>query len=164
MNAQDAPNVGRIRSPIGSLTLVWSEQGLHGVYFPDAEEAGLKTRGNAIARTPFPLAFAAYFQGQLTALDTLPLVYSGTAFQERVWAALRRIPPGETRSYAELATTVGHARASRAVGTANGRNPLPIVVPCHRVIAAGGKLGGYGGGLERKRWLLCHEGAAFSET
>lgn len=163
MNAHDAQHIGRIPSPIGPLTLVWSAAGLHGVYFADSDQARLRARGEQIARTAYPAAFAAYFAGDLDALESLPLVHAGTAFQEKVWRALRGIPAGETRSYAELAHTIGHARAARAVGTANGRNPVPIVVPCHRVIAAGGRLGGYGGGLARKRWLLRHEGAPFSE-
>ena len=161
MNALDAPNVGRIRSPIGPLTLTWNDAGLTGVYFADSDEGQLRARGHAIADTAYPAAFDAYFAGEFAALERLPLVYAGTAFQEKVWRALRRIRPGQTQSYAQLAKSIGHERASRAVGTANGRNPLPIVVPCHRVIAAGGLLGGYGGGLERKRWLLRHEGAPF---
>jgi methylated-DNA-[protein]-cysteine S-methyltransferase len=163
MKALDAPNIGRIPSPIGPLTLAWSSAGLQGVYFADSDEARLRSRGDPISATAYPAAFAAYFAGDLHALESLPLVHAGTEFQEKVWRALRRIPAGRTRSYAELAQLIGHARASRAVGTANGRNPIPIVVPCHRVIAAGGRLGGYGGGLERKRWLLQHEGAGFSE-
>jgi methylated-DNA-[protein]-cysteine S-methyltransferase len=99
---------------------------------------------------------AAYFAGDLTEFD-LPLAPDGTEFQRRVWAALRTIPYGTTTSYGELAGQLGNPGASRAVGLANGRNPIAIVVPCHRVIGADGRLTGYGGGLDRKRWLLDHE-------
>lgn len=104
-------------------------------------------------------ALAAYFAGDLKAIDSLAVNPGGTAFQREAWAALRRIPAGETRSYAEQAAAIGRPAATRAVGTANGANPIPIVVPCHRVIGADGSLTGFGGGLERKRWLLAHEGA-----
>jgi methylated-DNA-[protein]-cysteine S-methyltransferase len=97
-----------------------------------------------------------YFDGRRTSFD-LPLAMRGTPFQLRVWAALEHIPFGETISYGELARRVGAPGAARAVGLANGRNPVPIVVPCHRVIGADGTLTGYGGGLDRKRWLLAHE-------
>jgi len=95
----------------------------------------------------------AYFAGELRDFD-LPLDMQGTAFQKRVWAELRRIPYGETRSYGDIAHAMGAPKAVRAVGAANGRNPIPIVVPCHRVIGAGGSLVGYGGGLPLKRFLL----------
>ena len=99
---------------------------------------------------------AAYFAGDLTEFD-VPLGLKGTDFQRRVWDGLRQIPFGETWSYAQLAENVGNAKACRAVGLANGRNPIGIIVPCHRVIGADGTLTGYGGGLERKAWLLEHE-------
>jgi methylated-DNA-[protein]-cysteine S-methyltransferase len=106
----------------------------------------------------------AYFDGDLDALDDIPVRFErGTPFQREVWEALRTIPRGETISYAELARRVGRPGAFRAVGAANGQNPVGVVVPCHRVIAADGTLGGYGGGLDRKRWLLAHEGA-FAST
>jgi methylated-DNA-[protein]-cysteine S-methyltransferase len=101
---------------------------------------------------------AAYFAGELTEFD-LPLAPKGTPFQLRVWQALRTIPYGHTCSYGELAAQLGSPGASRAVGLANGRNPLAVVVPCHRVIGSDGTLTGYGGGLDRKRWLLGHESA-----
>jgi methylated-DNA-[protein]-cysteine S-methyltransferase len=102
----------------------------------------------------------AYFAGDLEAIADLPVRFDrGTAFQREVWDALRTIPLGETISYAELARRVDRPGAYRAVGAANGQNPVGVVVPCHRVIAADGTLGGYGGGLDRKRWLLAHEGA-----
>ncbi|MDQ1519906.1 MAG: methylated-DNA-[protein]-cysteine S-methyltransferase [Actinomycetota bacterium] len=102
-------------------------------------------------------AIKEYFDGDIRAIDRVSVRVTGTAFQQRVWDALREIPAGETISYAQLATAVGTPTASRAVGRANGTNPVPIVVPCHRVIRADGTLGGYGGGLDRKRWLLTHE-------
>ena len=98
----------------------------------------------------------AYFAGELTVFD-LEIDLRGTEFQQRVWSQLCAIPYGETISYGELATRVGNPKASRAVGLANGRNPISIIVPCHRVIGADGSLTGYGGGLERKTWLLTHE-------
>lgn len=100
-----------------------------------------------------------YFAGDLAALAAIRVETGGTTFQRSVWLALRRIGPGRTASYADVARRIGHPRAVRAVGLANGANPVCLVVPCHRVIATGGGLGGYGGGLARKRWLLAHEGA-----
>jgi methylated-DNA-[protein]-cysteine S-methyltransferase len=102
-------------------------------------------------------ALTAYFAGDLTAIDTIETATAGTDFQREVWAALRTIPKGETLSYGQLAARIGRDRAVRAVGLANGQNPVAIVVPCHRVIGANGSLTGYGGGMERKSWLLDHE-------
>jgi methylated-DNA-[protein]-cysteine S-methyltransferase len=102
-------------------------------------------------------AFRNYFAGELGAIDRLPVETAGTLFQREVWRELRKIPCGTTISYAELAERIGRPNAVRAVGLANGSNPVPIVVPCHRVIGSDGSLTGYGGGLERKRWLLQHE-------
>jgi methylated-DNA-[protein]-cysteine S-methyltransferase len=99
----------------------------------------------------------ASFDGDVHAIDRLPVKLGGTAFQHSVWQMLRKIPCGETWSYAEVARRVGRAKAVRAVGHANGDNPISIVVPCHRVIGSNGTLTGYGGGIERKRWLLEHE-------
>jgi methylated-DNA-[protein]-cysteine S-methyltransferase len=107
-------------------------------------------------------ALAAYFQGRLEALDDLRVDPHGTPFQRHVWTALRRIPVRQTLSYKALAEAVGRPSAVRAVGAANGANPVAIVIPCHRVIGSGGRLVGYGGGLARKRWLLAHEGALTS--
>jgi methylated-DNA-[protein]-cysteine S-methyltransferase len=104
-------------------------------------------------------ALCRYLDGELDALDVVAVDTAGTPFQEKVWSRLRKIPPGQTISYGELARSIGRPSAVRAVAGANGRNPVSIVVPCHRVIAADGTLGGYGGGLQRKRWLLAHEGA-----
>jgi methylated-DNA-[protein]-cysteine S-methyltransferase len=102
-------------------------------------------------------ALDAYFAGRSDALDDIPVATGGTEFQRKVWRALRKIPFGKTMSYGELAAKIGRPSASRAVGSANGSNPVAIVVPCHRVIGANGTLTGYGGGLSRKRWLLDHE-------
>jgi len=99
-----------------------------------------------------------YFARTRTTFD-LPLEPTGSAFQRRVWDALRAIPYGTTVSYSEIARRLGDVRATRAVGTANGQNPIPIIVPCHRVVGAHGELTGFGGGIDRKRWLLEHEGA-----
>ena len=106
-------------------------------------------------------ALAAYFGGDLASIDTIEVATGGTAFQRTVWAALRDIPAGRTESYGQLAARIGLPKAVRAVGLANGANPVGLIVPCHRVIGANGSLTGYGGGIERKRWLLNHEGAAF---
>ena len=149
-------------SPVGPLTLIAAGPALAGVYL-DAQRplpAAVARAAQAGRRGPdaAPLAAAAsqlaeYFAGQRTAFD-LPLAIAGTEFQRRVWAALREIPYGRTVSYGELARGIGRASASRAVGLANGRNPLSIVLPCHRVIGSDGSLTGYGGGLGRKRFLL----------
>ena len=101
----------------------------------------------------------AFFAGDLTAIDSIPVESAGTPFQRKVWATLRKIPAGKTWTYTQLAAKVGRPEAVRAAGTANGANPISIVVPCHRVIGADGSLTGYGGGLYRKEWLLGHEGA-----
>jgi methylated-DNA-[protein]-cysteine S-methyltransferase len=103
-------------------------------------------------------ALDAYFDGDLNALDEIPVASGGMAFQRLVWRSLREIPPGTTQTYGQIAARIGQPTASRAVGAANGANPVAIVVPCHRVIGAGGTLTGYAGGLARKRWLLDHEG------
>ena len=104
-------------------------------------------------------AVEAWFGGDLTALDGLRVKTNGTDFQRAVWAALRAIPVGETRTYGQLAAAIGSPKAVRAAGLANGQNPIAVIVPCHRVIGASGALTGYAGGLERKQWLLAHEGA-----
>jgi methylated-DNA-[protein]-cysteine S-methyltransferase len=117
----------------------------------------------AKVRAPVPApvrdALARYFAGDMAAFDGVAVLVRGTAFQERVWAALREIPVGRTASYADVAQRIGQPTAVRAVGLANGQNPVPIIIPCHRVIGRNGSLTGFGGGLERKAWLLRHEGA-----
>jgi methylated-DNA-[protein]-cysteine S-methyltransferase len=152
-------------SPVGALLLAADADGLTGVYFephrwgPSADDVARWRRGDAGGAIAAARAqLAAYFARELTAFD-LPLAPRGTPFQERVWRALREIPYGATLSYGELARRLGDPRATRAVGAANGRNPLSIVVPCHRVVGADGALTGFGGGIDRKRWLLTHEGA-----
>jgi methylated-DNA-[protein]-cysteine S-methyltransferase len=148
-----------VASPIGPLTLVGQHGRLTGLYLdtqrhrPEPDRFG--PPGDLDAE-PFAAAaaqLAAYFAGQLTGFD-LPLAPAGTQFQRRVWAALQDIPYGATVSYGELARQLGSATASRAVGLANGRNPIAVVIPCHRVIGSDGSLTGYGGGLDRKRFLL----------
>jgi methylated-DNA-[protein]-cysteine S-methyltransferase len=149
-----------IPSPIGRLTLVGDDAGLHGIYFEGARAEEL---GETCVLDARPLRQAIrqleeYFAGQRTVFE-LSLSPRGTAFQRRVWNALDEIPFGHTWSYAAVAQHIGAKTAARAVGAANGRNPLPIVVPCHRVIGADGSLTGFGGGMERKRWLLDFEAA-----
>jgi methylated-DNA-[protein]-cysteine S-methyltransferase len=117
--------------------------------------------GEARARQPIAAVASVlrrYFDGDLAALDNVPVELNGTPFQKKVWQALRRIPCGTTTSYGELARRIGETAAIRAVGAANGANPVAVIVPCHRVIGADGSLTGYGGGLDRKQWLLAHEG------
>lgn len=150
-------------SPIGILMLTGSEDGLNGLYMSDAHHA--RTVDPEWVRTDALALFEdvsrqldEYFSGNRKEFE-VPLVLSGTEFQREVWAALRTIPYGQTASYGEIAAQIGRPGASRAVGLANGRNPVGIIVPCHRVIGADGTLTGYGGGLDRKQWLLSLEGA-----
>jgi methylated-DNA-[protein]-cysteine S-methyltransferase len=146
-------------SPIGVLTLVSDGTHINVVHMgPLAEVAGTHSEWQ---ESPAHLAqahdqLAAYFAGELRQF-TLPLAARGTAFQQRVWSGLVRIPFATTWSYGALAEEIGSPGSARAVGAANGRNPIAIVVPCHRVIGANGKLVGFGGGLDRKQWLLEHE-------
>lgn len=111
------------------------------------------------APADYPAAIYAYFEGDIEALDALPVAFGGTVFQQTVWHALQTIPAGTTLSYGQLAAQIGNPNAMRAVGLANGANPIALIVPCHRVIGANGALTGYGGGMARKHWLLAHEGA-----
>lgn len=113
--------------------------------------------------SPARKALERYFEGDTKAVTTVPFAIQGTAFQQQVWNALRRIPLGSTMSYGGLAQEIGNPTAMRAVGLANGSNPIAIILPCHRVIGANGSLTGYGGGIERKRWLLAHEGVDVRE-
>jgi methylated-DNA-[protein]-cysteine S-methyltransferase len=151
-----------LTTPIGELLLVSDGEALTGVRFDDARR-GSPTPGGAgdpvIEEASAQLR--AYFAGERTAFD-LPLRAAGTPFEQGVWRELQRIPYGETTSYGELAARVGEPSAARAVGRANGRNPIPIIVPCHRVIGADGSLTGFGGGLECKRALLDLEAGALS--
>ncbi|WP_432056319.1 methylated-DNA--[protein]-cysteine S-methyltransferase [Streptomyces sp. bgisy022] len=152
-----------IDSPYGPLTLVADDDGvLCGLYMTEQRHRPAEETFGDRDDTPFAEAreqLSAYFAGELKEF-TLPLRPHGTPFQRRVWDELRRIPYGETRSYGQLADALGSPKASRAVGLANGRNPIGIVIPCHRVIGASGSLTGYGGGLERKQRLLDFERGA----
>jgi methylated-DNA-[protein]-cysteine S-methyltransferase len=172
-------------TPIGDLQIVSDDEGrlcatlwtehdrdlatyLHRYYSPGPPRTGLRSRGGyspapielTPARNPHGLthAIARYFAGDLQAIDSIPVRTAGTSFQQTVWRALRDIPCGTTIAYSELARRIHAPQAVRAVGAANGANPIGVVVPCHRVIGANGSLTGYGGGIERKRWLLAHEG------
>jgi methylated-DNA-[protein]-cysteine S-methyltransferase len=157
---------GHIDSPIGSLLLTSDGDSLTGLYMgapskrPDLAGAWAENPdGGPLAETARQLH--QYFSGKRTAFD-LPLNLQGTEFQQRVWRQLTLIPFGETWSYGQLAKRLGNPNASRAVGLANGRNPIAVIVPCHRVIGADGSLTGFGGGLPRKQWLLTHEGFPIS--
>ena len=153
-------------SPVGSLLLLSDGVALVGLYTPGDEAPGRSAPPHAVRdAAPFREVSAQlerYFAGELTLFD-VPLRLSGTHFQRSVWAQLLAIPYGTTISYRDLAMRIGNPRGVRAVGGANGRNPVSIIVPCHRVIGAGGDLVGYGGGLPCKRWLLAHERALAPE-
>lgn len=165
--------LSRFPSPVGELAIVHDDRGrLRALDFGDHEDRLLRllrrqygqvtlTSGALPAHLSEPLS--AYFAGDARALADIEVETGGTPFQRRVWAALRAIPAGETSSYGALARAIGAPGASRAVGLANGANPVAVVVPCHRVIGADGTLTGFGGGLARKQWLLRHEGAVFRE-
>ena len=158
----------RIMSPLGEILLACDAEGrLRALDFHDYEERmrqllRLQYGALKLDTGPAPAAITgrlrAYFAGELAGLAAIPVATGGTPFQRDVWAALRRIPLGTTTTYGALAAAIGRPRAIRAVGLANGANPVSIVVPCHRVIGSGGALTGFGGGLHRKRWLLEHEG------
>jgi O-6-methylguanine DNA methyltransferase len=153
-----------VDSPCGPLTMVARDGALAGLYMvAQRHRPPLETFGPRADDLPvFALTSAqldAYFAGERTTFD-LDLSMKGTPFQQRVWQALRDIPYGETVSYGELADILGRPTASRAVGLANGKNPVGIIVPCHRVVGADGSMTGYGGGVDRKRWLLAHESGA----
>lgn len=144
-----------IETPIGELRLLGDDQALHALLFdPTQPVEAVEKPGFG----GFAYKLRAYFDGDLAAIDAIPTNATGTPFQKQVWKMLREIPIGRTASYGELAERLGKPGASRAVGLANGRNPVAVVVPCHRVIGSNGKLTGYAGGLDRKQWLLVHEG------
>jgi methylated-DNA-[protein]-cysteine S-methyltransferase len=156
----------RLESPLGPLSLFFSPRGLAALAFAE-EAADLPAdcrADSALTSAILPLVTAAreelvnYFRGRPADFRRLTLDLQGTPFQKRVWRELQRIPHGQPISYKELARRAGSPKAFRAVGQANALNPIPIIVPCHRVIAADGSLGGYSSGLDRKRWLLKHEG------
>jgi methylated-DNA-[protein]-cysteine S-methyltransferase len=154
-------------SPIGEMLIAWDADGrLRVLDFADFEPRmrellrihyGEVTLERAAAPDTIIRPIDRYFSGDLPALDEILVATGGTEFQKQVWAALRALAPGETTSYGDLAKRIGRGSAVRAVGGANGANPIAIVVPCHRVIGSSGKLTGYGGGLRRKAWLLAHE-------
>ena len=143
-------------SPLGKLVMVRDDEGLCGLGYEECE-ARLRARRHDLGE--FRSRLQAYFAGKLAALDDIRVSLRGTPFQKRVWNALRSIPAGKTASYLEIAAKISPPSVARAVGQANARNPVAIVVPCHRVVGADGSLPGYAGGVERKRWLLTHEGA-----
>jgi len=161
----DALLLDRVATPIGELLLVADAPGtLLMLEFADKPERWRPSFASCFGdlvgtRDPSGLssALARYFDGDLDALDGIETDAAGTAFQHSVWTALRKIPAGTTTTYGSLAKALGKPAATRAVGLANGANPIAIVVPCHRVIGSKGSLTGYGGGLERKSWLLDHE-------
>lgn len=142
----------------GPLWLIWGARGLRSIRWEGPSEDAAA----GLARTDVPAEYGdplrAYFAGEAVDPASLPVELEGTPFQRRVWTALRGIPRGQVRTYGSIAQSIGSPRAMRAVGMANHRNPLPIVVPCHRVVEAGSQLGGYSGGLDRKRLLLTLEG------
>ncbi|HME05837.1 MAG TPA: methylated-DNA--[protein]-cysteine S-methyltransferase [Bryobacteraceae bacterium] len=163
--------IDRFSTPIGMMRiLVDEEDRLRMLDWEDHEDRMLRlfrlhyNQELVPGRTKVRDLIEAYFAGDLDALDRIAVLARGTAFQQEVWAALRTIPAGTTLSYSGLAKQIGRPAAVRAVGLANGSNPIGVVVPCHRVIGANGSLTGYGGGLERKSWLLNHEGAKFTRT
>ncbi|MGH9733260.1 MAG: methylated-DNA--[protein]-cysteine S-methyltransferase [Candidatus Acidiferrales bacterium] len=164
--------IARVQTPIGQMLVLADREG----NLRAADWADHETRMRRLLRLHYgengyrlepacnsndlACAISRYFDGELTAIDTLPVQTGGTPFQREVWRALRNIPCGTTVSYAKLAEQIGRRAAVRAVGLANGSNPIGVVVPCHRVIGSNGSLTGYGGGIERKSWLLQHEASA----
>jgi len=164
----------RVETPVGEMELV--QRGETVLLFEFAQGAGRQRAKRRLASrfgeceliedaldSEHLVRIKAYFGGELGALDPIPVDPGGTPFQAAVWAQLRRIPVGHTCSYADVASAVGRATATRAVGAANGQNPIAVILPCHRVIGADGSLTGFGGGLDRKRWLLRHEGVTVAE-
>jgi len=167
----------RLESTIGTLLLIHDRDGhVRALDFHDFESRMRRllrlhygAEGNDFAvedraaPTTIRRAISDYFSGDLGAVNSIPVTTAGTSFQREVWAALRTIEAGTTLSYGALARQLGRPKSVRAVGSANGANPVAIVVPCHRVIGADGSLTGYGGGISRKRWLLTHEGVALEQ-
>lgn len=164
--------VDRLDTPIGAVLLVTDAEGVLCALDWEDHESRMRElfrlqHGAVIlreGRVPrgISAALSAYFKGDFTSLGAVKWRLAGTTFQRKVWTALARIPPGKTMSYGALAAQLGMPRAMRAVGHANGANPISIVIPCHRLIGADGSLVKYGSGLERKRWLLAHEGVTFA--
>ena len=170
-NAQpETLTLDRVATPVGEVLLVTDGEGaVRALDFTDYETRMTRLLARHApgavlveGRAPGTVrrAVEAYFGGDVRALDEVAVRTGGTDFQRAVWASLRAIPAGETRTYGQLAAAIGAPKAVRAAGLANGQNPIAVIVPCHRVIGANGTLTGYAGGLERKRWLLTHEGVA----
>jgi methylated-DNA-[protein]-cysteine S-methyltransferase len=165
-----------LATPIGQLIFICDKDGaLRMLDWSDHEARALRlldihygkggyTLTNERDPSGLTTRLAAYFAGNIHAIDAIPTATAGTGFQREVWRALRAIPAAQTISYGKLAEQIGRPRAVRAVGLANGSNPIGVVVPCHRVIGANGSLTGYGGGLHRKEWLLAHERAHMSRS
>ena len=161
-------HIDTLNTPIGTMLLVADDHSLYALDFGDCEARLMAILRNRYAdlilkRVINPCGFSTlvhdYFAGNLHAFDNVSTSAGGTMFQQKIWAALRTIPAATTVSYSQLAATLGIPKSSRAVGMANARNPIALVVPCHRVIGANGTLTGYAGGIERKEWLLAHEAA-----
>ena len=156
-----------VDSPVGALTVAAHDERVCAVWFGSRDEAAAvvarwyprETVSDAADPAGAVTALSAYFAGALDALEHVPVELNGTAFQQRVWTRLRDVRPGTTASYRDIAVAIGAPAAVRAVGAANGANPVSLIVPCHRIVGSNGDLTGYGGGLDRKRWLLSHEAA-----
>jgi len=155
-----------VKSPIGNILLIHDGEALAALDFADHEDRMRRLASRYLddlemvhtkKSSLFAKVLHEYFDGDIYAIDVVKTHDLGTVFQAKCWAALRKIPAGQTRSYAQQARMIGKPKAMRAVGLANGANPISIVVPCHRVVGADGSLTGYGGGLPRKEWLLTHE-------
>jgi methylated-DNA-[protein]-cysteine S-methyltransferase len=155
-----------VPSPIGVLYVIEGNNGVCALGFEDESGVSIASLERRFGSKPRPAAqpspgarrLRAYLDGDLDALDDVRVDLHGTPFQQRVWAALRKVRRGRTATYSQIAQALGQPTATRAVGLANARNPVAIVVPCHRIVGADGTLTGYAGGLDRKRWLLRHEG------
>jgi methylated-DNA-[protein]-cysteine S-methyltransferase len=162
--------IDKIPSPLGVLLIVSDGERLCALDYADYEQRMLKLLRARYALAPLRNAknpggvshlIRSYLAGDVSCIDAIPINTSGTPFQQQVWSALRAIPPGTVMTYGEMAEKLGRPTAYRAVGMTNALNPIAIVVPCHRLVGANGSLTGYAGGLERKRWLLAHEGVDF---
>jgi methylated-DNA-[protein]-cysteine S-methyltransferase len=176
MKAKERLFLDHVMTPVGEFALVADREGRlraagftegHGRMTKELEACSAEDRGDVVsASNPSGLTklMKSYFGGELDAIDAITVFADGTPFQRSVWAVLRQIPCGETWSYADVARRIKNPGAVRAVGLANGANPIGVVVPCHRVIGSDGTLTGYGGGIERKRWLLAHERPAHQDA
>jgi len=172
--APEALGLDRLDTPIGVALLVTDEDGVLCAldwedYEPRMRQLLRLQHGDVVLKErPAPRemrsALSAYFNGELDTLRAVKWRLAGTSFQRKVWTALAKIPPGTTMSYGALAAQLGSPKAMRAVGHANGANPISVVIPCHRLIGADGSLVKYGGGLHRKRWLLAHEGVVLKDS